>query len=138
RHSCTVSRYALLACLTFVTLVAVGCMHKINESDLVGRYEAVYPFGKETLTLEADGKYVQGFVEKGSTDVGSAKGSWHYEPVYGGVVVQDALVIDYDPIDVPKQRATRFSGSRSLKVYSRSQLSINPDLGYYFRRLHER
>jgi hypothetical protein len=132
----TSSRSALFTWAALITLSFSGCGRKIETSDLVGKFQAEYPFGVETLTLNPDGKYVQEFIERGSTNV-TVRGAWHYDAARGELVLESPLVINYDPNETPKQRATQFSGLASPKVDSKSRISINEDLGYYYKRIPE-
>jgi hypothetical protein len=133
----TSSRSVLFAWAALITLFFSGCGSRLETSDLVGKFQAEYPFGTETLTLNSDGKYVQEFVELGNTNVANVHGAWHYDSAHRELELENPLVINYDPNQTPKQRAVQVSGTGLARVQSKSRLSINEDLGYYYQRIPE-
>jgi hypothetical protein len=115
----------------------LSCTGRINLADLVGRYRVEYPFGVETLTLNSEGTYVQEFMDRESTKVVTVRGSWRYDSASGVLVLENPLVIDYFPVQTSKQRATQVSGVAVFRVKSQSRISVNEDLGYYYKRVSE-
>jgi hypothetical protein len=59
-----VSAYAGMIASSIALAIVGGCARKVLKSDLVGDYVVDYPYGRETQSLSADGKYIQNFSRK--------------------------------------------------------------------------
>jgi hypothetical protein len=51
----------------------------VPQQELYGTYSASYPFGKDTLTLNRDGTFVQHVVVNGQTPA-TVRGRWQFDP----------------------------------------------------------
>jgi hypothetical protein len=84
-------RIGVMAVCAALTL-AIGCSRKTLKNDLVGNYVDDYPYGRETLALTSDGKFVQIFTPKDrSLKTASATGSWNVDD--SNLILHDSLLI---------------------------------------------
>jgi hypothetical protein len=59
-----VSAYAGMIASSIALAIVGGCARKVLKSDLVGDSVVDYPYGRETQSLSADGKYIKIFLER--------------------------------------------------------------------------
>lgn len=76
--------------------VLAGCGKPISVSDLPGTYVADFGFAKDTLTLKADGQFVQTIEIKADGKVVTKTSTWQFRPEERDIVVSSnyMLVID--------------------------------------------
>ena len=65
-------------CILALCVLSVACSLNVRQEDLYGTYTASYPFGKETLTLNRDGTFVQQVAVNGQAPV-TAHGRWEFD-----------------------------------------------------------
>ena len=124
--------------LSSLILVQNGCVpipRTYKKAELLGTYEIKYPFGTDTLVLNADDTYEQRFVDKAGK-VYSNRGKWDFE---GGRGNQVALV---NAVDVcspfGKFASTEPHRGYSLRTfgwYRGTVIAVNEDLGLYMRKI---
>lgn len=113
-----------------------GC--SIADTDLVGRYVCVYPYGSEMLVLRADGSYTQ-LIDVDAPD-GSVvhNGKWERNAELKEVRLIDAVIVDNSFGALRPDFRKPTSGIWVLKVKKRIgtvSLYWHPDYDYEFRRL---
>lgn len=95
-----VYRYLLIA----IMFIVPGCWSSVPSERVYGTYVASYPYGKETLILNADGSYEQRIVVHDLVPI-LRRGSWSFDPKCGNawsinplertcVVLRDFLAVD--------------------------------------------
>jgi hypothetical protein len=79
------------AALLVLVLAVLAC-GRVAAEQVPGRYEASYPFGKETLTLMSDGQFVQEVAISGEDPV-KVTGSWKFDAAEGRINLDGAMVV---------------------------------------------
>jgi len=122
--------------LTMVLLGVSGCGSKLDTSDVAGTYQAVFPYGVETLTLNADGSYVQRFTYKDGNELRN-EGAWQFSSVkQNDIRLSNALIVD-DGFGKPAtvmDKKEWVIGARKNSFKSSLSLHFNDDLGVCFKR----
>ena len=77
----------LAGALSVIGALVSGCSIRVQESELYGVYAAEYENGREKLTLEKGGKYVQEVTLKGSDKPVINSGMWKYRRASDGEIV---------------------------------------------------
>lgn len=83
-------------CLLLLLVPLVGCSLNVPRGEVYGTYLARYPFGTDSITLNADGTFVQKATIGNSQPV-IVHGEWVFEPkdsrvnLYGLMVVSDGF-----------------------------------------------
>jgi len=77
-----------------VGALASGCSMRVRESELYGVYVAEYENGREKLTLEKDGRYVQEVTPKGSDKPTINSGPWKYHHLSNRVELEDCFGVN--------------------------------------------
>jgi len=91
------SRPAAASLLVLVAAISViAACTRYDVAQLRGDWRAEYPFGTETLTLRADGRYEQRFVLKSTGEVTTRSGKWEYDTRDGRLVVHDCMDVVED------------------------------------------
>ena len=80
--------------LSVVGALVSGCSMRVEESDLYGGYVAEYTNGREKLTLEKGGNYVQEVTPKGSDKPTINSGAWKYNRPSSRVELKDCLGVN--------------------------------------------
>lgn len=81
----------ILAALVSAGILVSGCSMRVQESEVYGVYLAEYENGRQKLTLENGGKYVQEITPKGTDRPTSNSGPWKYDHSSNRVELQDCL-----------------------------------------------
>jgi hypothetical protein len=80
--------------LLMVGALVSGCSMRVQESELYGVYVAEYENGREKLTLERGGRYVQEVAPKGSDKPTTNSGTWKYYPPGNRVELEGCLGVN--------------------------------------------
>jgi len=101
--------------VVIMVLISAGCSMSVPAEAVYGSYVASYPFGREMITLNRDGTFVQSVAIKQEQPL-TVRGTWNFDPkesranFYGAVIVAD----EFDHLRSDWQTPT--SGLVSLDV----------------------
>jgi hypothetical protein len=82
--------------VVIMVLISAGCSMSVPAEEVYGSYVASYPFGREMITLNRDGTFVQSVVIKEEQPL-TVRGTWNFDPkesranFYGAVIVADGF-----------------------------------------------
>ena len=74
----------LWVALLSICVLTIGCSGRLSRENLLGSYSASYPFGREDLTLNNDGTFLQKVMVDGQGPV-VARGRWEFDPKHSQV-----------------------------------------------------
>jgi hypothetical protein len=122
--------------LTVLATVVRGCGTAVAPRELPGTYEAHYPFGKATLTLDSDGRYEQ--VLRIGDQTASATGNWRYLAERQCVFYQGCLSATDGFGKLNEQWNMSFPGACVVPVTRRflvaGAVEIGGDEEYHYRK----
>lgn len=112
------------------------CSLKLETSDFVGTYEAIYSYGVETLILKVDGTYEQSFKYSDGKGL-SNNGMWKFSTVAeSDIRLSNALIVD-NGFGKPVATANRgdwIMRARKNIFTGTVSLNFNDDLGVAFKK----
>src|SRR5574341_1219955 len=91
----------ITAIALFAVTILSSCKSKISENEIVGNYEAHFPYGTEKLELHNDGTYLQTVIVNRGTVAKTNRGKWEFDEEYFDVTLYDALIVStlFSPLD---------------------------------------
>ena len=120
----------ILSVLVSVAILLSGCSIEVQESELYGDYLAEYEDGREKLTLQKDGNYIQEITPKGTAKPTSNSGPWKYDRSSNRVELQNCLGVG-DGFGKLRGDFATYRGACSLPVERRwfitGRLRLGPD-----------
>jgi hypothetical protein len=81
----------LRAMVALLGILVSGCSIRVQESELYGVYVAEYENGREKLTLEKGGRYLQEVTPKGNDKPVINSGAWKYQLLSNDITARVAL-----------------------------------------------
>lgn len=92
----SVSRLVFIIASTALSAAMVACSIKVAPQDVVGTYEAKYPFGRSILVLQDNGTFTQR-AEVAGEPLASSRGTWSFDEsrstlsLHGGLALDDGF-----------------------------------------------
>ena len=123
---------ALLSCV-------LGCNRPVSREEIVGDYVVEYPFGRETLSLHADGTYEQKFHGlAGVTDAaGAGRWSFYSSPPPPSIALENPILISDEHGQLRTNYSMPVAGLviREIRKGRGVRISANDDYDWLYRKL---
>ena len=137
---CFVMVVFLSFCLGLCLLTILsGCEKPVVQSELLGSYQADYPFAKETATLSSDGRFTQQVIIKSTSQVLSTNGTWTFDSQDQSITFHDSFFSVLDGFGQPrKQPDATTTRLPVIHNYGEVQIGDYPTTEYKKPRLTRR